>query len=185
AGLAFALSSGTLGAALEASLYRVPAIAFSAQIPADLFKAWNQGTPDHSRLDWQRLGQIAAHHTFSVLQNGALSQCKVLSINYPWSVSEETPCLLTSVKRAYFRPLFIKLSENVYRHSFQGFEELAATNPRNSSELPYDIDVLEQEQVSMTAFDHFMEEVRHQNLSERISQLQAGRLSSCEGGEVD
>lgn len=159
-GTAFALSSGTVGGALEATLNGIPSIALSAEIAKGAFTAWAQralGEPPLYSDDWARLARSGAEMCRLLVEGGLTSRSEVLSVNFPWNVSPKTPVRLTRLKRTRFRGMFqaSEIHPHAFVHRFPGYltdeeQEAAVSGPE--SELPPDIDVVAKTEVSVTAF---------------------------------
>jgi len=78
-------SSGTLGACFQASLYGLPAVAFSYETPPDRwFCSSGSGVPDHSLFIIRKI-------ISKVLDKGFPSNTKLLSVNLPAEISPKTP----------------------------------------------------------------------------------------------
>lgn len=77
--------SGTLGAALEAASFGIPAIASSLETPMSM-----NHTSDYAQLDWQ----ASKHHLHKlaslVLEHGLPDDVAVLNLNVPDSATEDT-----------------------------------------------------------------------------------------------
>jgi 5'-nucleotidase len=142
-GLAFILSSGTVGAALEAWIAGVPAVAFSMAIPRDVY-----GLTGAHRL--AALGDrppVAAAVATEILQEllrfGLPDGVDGFSINLPADVTCETPRVFAPVTRSRYGRLFVPAPEGGYLHRFSGLEVLDPS--------PYgDIGVVESGAVAIT-----------------------------------
>lgn len=88
------LISGTLGAALEASSFGIPALAVSiGPENQTLFKA------PYRKEDWATPLGIVCRLADAVLRNGLPAQVSVLNINIPGSAEAETPIRITAQSR--------------------------------------------------------------------------------------
>ncbi len=106
-GTAFLMSSGTVGAAIEAGLTGHPAIALSTGIVEGDFMAWRRHAQSReARGDWERVAAIAAAVVDDILAAGLLDHCDVVSVNLPWEVQEVTPRLLTGIARTGYGPVY-------------------------------------------------------------------------------
>ncbi len=119
AGLAYFLSSGTVGGAAEAMLAGVKAAAFSAELPHELYAIWHRG--DEESLQsysefWQRIAAISAKVAERLIERDAWDYASFYSVNIPWSADLSTPIRTTQLTTAYFGPLFSKLKPDVYQH---------------------------------------------------------------------
>ena len=158
AGLAFALSSGTLGGAIEASLYRVPAIALSLHMDDAVFTAWHdRSIPDPGRTtDWNRFAEIGVRVCRLLLDEKVLTRARLYSVNLPWAVDLQSPVRLTRIKQTHYVGMFEadEAEPNTYRHRFPGFEQVQEVDEDASpaeSDLPADLDVIDQGAISVTA----------------------------------
>ena len=117
-GSAFLQSSGTVGAALEASIAGVAAIAFStgSTQPWGPWKAWVESPA--SRSTWERLAGIAANMTAALLTHPDPEL--LLSINLPDDADMATERRLTSIAAIGYDRLFREDSPGVFVHDFGG-----------------------------------------------------------------
>src|SRR5262249_45933047 len=118
-GLAFLLSSGTVGAAIEASIAGVPALAFSAALPHDAY-----GLSGHERVRAlgdlpERAADVAADITGAFLRFGVPPEIDCVSINMPSQVTRSSPREINPVTRTRYGLLF-KPADGGYRHQFSG-----------------------------------------------------------------
>lgn len=143
-GLAFLLSSGTVGAAAEGVVAGLPAIAFSIGVQGghDSFAAYAR-SPDGVEL-WQRSAQVAAEIVSSVLAHGLPSAVDLLNVNFPQEVSLETPRVMTEVARVGYDALFAPRGGSLYRYDYRGLNE------RQPSPALTDMAALHQGMVSIT-----------------------------------
>jgi 5'-nucleotidase len=123
-GSAFVLSSGTVGAALEAWIAGVPAIAFSMAIPNDAY-----GLSGAQRI--AALGnrpavaaEVAADIVGTLLREGFPGAVDCFSANMPADVTPETPRVIARVTRTRYGPLFVPGPEGGYLHRFQSLAAL-------------------------------------------------------------
>lgn len=93
--------SGTVGAALEAEAYGVPAIAISQQVPVDVQKSRR-----HSAVDWDASVSALSRLVQWVLLEGFPADVSVLNVNVPESANVETSMRITRLSRQpYYRPV--------------------------------------------------------------------------------
>lgn len=118
-GLAFLLSSGTVGAAIEASIAGVPALAFSMALPNDAY-----GLSGEDRV--RALGDcpinaaaVAADITASFLKHGVPPEIDCVSVNMPAEVTVASAREITPVTRTRYGLLFAP-ADGGYRHRFSG-----------------------------------------------------------------
>jgi len=118
-GIAFLLGSGTVGAAIEASLAGVPSLAFSAALPRDAF-----GLAGEERMRAvgdlpMRTAEVAADITEVILRRGLPTGVDCLSVNMPPEVMRATPREICPITRTRYGLLF-QPADGGYRHKFSG-----------------------------------------------------------------
>jgi len=91
--------SGTVGAALEAAAFGVPALAVSLEMP----KEKQRGDPD---ADFSAAAHFTAHFGRLMMQADGLPDVDVLKIDIPSSATAQTPWQVTRLSRSqYYVPL--------------------------------------------------------------------------------
>jgi len=119
-GLAFFLSSGTVGAACEGWIAGLPAIAFSTGVSSghDAWakKAWSEA----SGPLWARLSTVAAEIVGDVRGVGFPKEADLLTVNIPEAAGLETPRVVTTLAKVGYDSLFRRQSEGLYVHDFSG-----------------------------------------------------------------
>ena len=119
-GLAFFLSSGTVGAACEGWIAGLPAIAFSAGV-CEGHNAWaKQAWSDQSGPLWTRLSAIAAEIVGDLRRVGFPEEADLLTVNLPETSDLKTPRVVTSLAKVGYDSLFRRRSEGLYVHDFAG-----------------------------------------------------------------
>jgi len=130
-GAAYLQSSGTVGAALEASISGVDAVAFStatANVPWNEWRrlAWS----DDSLPMWNRLAGLAATIARPFFEAAFLGV--VANINLPAEADETTERRFTTVADVGYERLFSAAGEGIFVHDFGGalleFESLEGTD---------------------------------------------------------
>ncbi len=106
-GSAFALSSGTIGAAVEAVLLGRTAVAVSTGTMED-WDAWRAlaGGPG-SRGDWARLSEVVHDVLVTVLAAGLPDACDLVSVNLPWDADGDTPWRLTRLATTRYGAMLV------------------------------------------------------------------------------
>lgn len=119
-GAAFMLSSGTVGAASEAWISGVPAIALSAGTNGD-WPTWARWvlTPEADPM-WSRLAAISADIIAALLKSGFPEGADLINVNMPESADLDTPRRVVDVARIGYDRLFQKQRDGVYAHEFEG-----------------------------------------------------------------
>jgi 5'-nucleotidase len=120
-GAGFLLSSGTVGAAMEARLSGIPAVAFSTGVMTGDFRAWRaHATSPAAREDWERLAAVCARLLAECEHSGLLDLADVVSVNLPYEADERTPRRVTSVARVGYDRLFRPAGDGTFVHDFAG-----------------------------------------------------------------
>ncbi|MGI9601270.1 MAG: 5'/3'-nucleotidase SurE, partial [Acidimicrobiales bacterium] len=122
-------ASGTVGAALEAAMVGVPAVAFSAVRSGD-WETWSRhmGSPE-SRPEWTRLAGVATDIAAEVWANGLPEGTDVLSVNIPSDADRDTPRRMTRLADSRHGTLF---EERDGRYEHRGSAGLRPTEPNAS-----------------------------------------------------
>ena len=130
-GAAYLQSSGTVGAALEASLSGIDAVAASTgsiRIPWREWRTW-AWTPESVPM-WERLGELAAGIARTFFAAAPLGV--VASVNLPAEADHSTERRLTTVADVGYSQLFSRTDDGTYVHDFGGvfreFESLEGTD---------------------------------------------------------
>lgn len=120
-GAGFLLSSGTVGAAFEARLSGIPAIAFSTGIVSGDYRAWRRhAASEAAREDWDRLAEVCSGLLADCQTSGLLDAADVISVNLPYDADARTPRLVTSVAQVGYDRLFRRVSDTSFAHDFAG-----------------------------------------------------------------
>lgn len=120
-GLAFLLSSGTVGAASEGWIAGVPALAFSTGVARGhrewAHTAWSK---EGSRALWARASALAADVVRRVREVGWPTGVDLLNVNFPEHADVTTPRLVTRLAVVAYDELFRARGEDVFTHDFGG-----------------------------------------------------------------
>lgn len=144
-GAAYLLSSGTVGAASEAWISGVPALAVSTGTTGD-WPSWVARVRSPAAVGmWERLADVTVEIVTAVLDQGFPSDIDVINVNLPDHADTTTPRLLTEVARVGYDRLFARAGPNTFVHEFGGdfrqFGDLAGT----------DIEAVRSGRISITA----------------------------------
>ena len=125
-GLGFFLSSGTVGAASEAWIAGIPAIAFSVGVPwSD--RAWKAELARHAAEGlWERASELSADLVRCVRELGYPDGVDLLNVNFPLEAGVETPRVVTELAAVGYGSLFREERAGVYVHDFAGRVRLDA-----------------------------------------------------------
>jgi 5'-nucleotidase len=130
-GSAYLQSSGTIGAALEASISGIDALAFSTQSRERPWREWRPwAMSPESREMWERVARVAAAITAPFL--AAAPQGVLISVNLPDTAEPSTPRRLTTVASVGYDRLFSPAGDGTFVHDYRGylnhFSSLAGTD---------------------------------------------------------
>ena len=119
-GAAFLLSSGTVGAAVEAWVSGIPSIAISAGANGP-WGPWRHHvhTPE-AQPEWMHLADMSADLIAEVLDARLNQYADVVTINVPFDATRATRRCVTTVARVGYDRLFSKESDCIYTHDFGG-----------------------------------------------------------------
>jgi 5'-nucleotidase len=118
-GSAYLQSSGTAGAALEAGIAGVPAIAFSAGSHTVPWQQWRRDVLEPpARPMWERLGAVAAEMVAQAAP--AARPGDVLNVGLPDEATADTKRVLTRVAPSGYDRLFKEDAPGVYVHAYGG-----------------------------------------------------------------
>lgn len=118
-GAGYIQSSGTVGAAVEAMLGGVPAIALSAGSHSRPWAQWRDWvhTPEAASM-WERLADIAADLVGRLLL--VKPPAAVVNVNLPDDATPETTRTITTVAEVGYEQLFRHDGDGQYVHDFGG-----------------------------------------------------------------
>ena len=122
AGLAYMLSSGTVGAATESMLCNVPSAAFSLQLKAKDFARWRQFR-DPKSLEglWEGPAAVTREIVEELLAGGMPREASLLSVNMPPDPTRETLRCLTRVANTRYGAVFVRNGDSDrFEHRFSG-----------------------------------------------------------------
>ena len=109
-GLAFTLSSGTVGAAVEGFLAGVPSAAFSLELPRPAFARWRRSRQLDPALNAvvAAAAAITADIAAELLRGGLPAGADLLAVNMPANTRRESPRCLTGLAKTSYGPLFAR-----------------------------------------------------------------------------
>lgn len=119
-GLAFFLSSGTVGAAIEGWIAGLPAIALSVGSPRDHAR-WSEAVrgEDHVAY-WEGIAKLAADLLRDVREAGFPEGVDLLSVNFPAEAGPDTPRAVTRLAAVGYDNLFRRDGDGLFVHDFSG-----------------------------------------------------------------
>ena len=119
-GSAFFYSSGTVGAAIEAWIAGVPAVAFSIGTPGD-DRTWKaQADGPQFAEHWRQAAALCSTLVASCLRDGLPEGCDLLSVNFPVGAGPETPREVTRLADACYTQLFRAEGDGIFAHDYRG-----------------------------------------------------------------
>lgn len=117
-GSAYMIGSGTIGAAVEGSIARLPSFAFSV-VNVGHFAEWalHMRTPE-SIPDWERYAEVSATIVDEVMAFGFPEDIDVITVNMPAEVQVDTPRRVTHVAATKYGALFKERGAGVWKHDW-------------------------------------------------------------------
>lgn len=109
AGDALLASSGTVGAAAEATYAGVPAIAVSTGVGSSGYADWRLtalADDDDSRRAWASVTAIAAQVVLDIAASDLMEHCDLVSVNIPWDAAPDGARTVTRLSTLRYGPLF-------------------------------------------------------------------------------
>lgn len=92
------LASGTVAAAIEASIMGIPAIAFSMEVREDVMFS-----SEYSDINFSKPAAIAAEIVTDLIENGMPEGIDLLNVNFPSSVGPNTKIELTYIEKRKYK----------------------------------------------------------------------------------
>jgi 5'-nucleotidase len=116
--LAFFLSSGTVGAAVEGWIAGIPALAISTGVTRD-HPAWARRVWAGDEEDlWPRAGRVGADIVRSVMSDGYPSGVDLLNVNFDTNATTATPRVVTDLAKVGYDKVFREVEPGVFVHDF-------------------------------------------------------------------
>ncbi len=144
AGLAYMLSSGTVGAAVEAALCGVPSAAFSVELEKPDYKRWRTERNLDSIADlWISTAAVSAEIVAEILAAGLPENASLLNVNMPPGTTVLTPRRFTGISQTTYGRFFKRLESGRYAYDSA---ELEILKPDSGA----DVEVLRGGEVSIT-----------------------------------
>ncbi len=169
AGLAYFLSSGTVAGACEGYLARVPSIAFSLDVPEDVFRLFHNRDKEKLALleaRFKKIGATAALVAGELLdpnsQSKTWGEVDFFTVNLPWNVDTNTRRVRTVLKQTYYGQLFVPI-DGKFIHKMLGIvpdTHSEVERSANSSEDD-DVSVVERGEISISA-------IRYRNIAANV-----------------
>lgn len=114
------LSSGTIGAAMEAWIAGIPALAFSAGLQGRDREWKAHAAHPKMRATWDRAAGLAESVTRTVWELGLPTGADLLSVNFPIGADSGTERVVTDLAPLGYEALFRRRDDGCYVHEFSG-----------------------------------------------------------------
>ena len=169
-GLAFTLGSGTIGAAVEGFLAGVPSVAFSLDLPEQVFALWRRCRQLDPALDEfvAVAAAVATEIAAEILRGGLPASADMVAVNMPANTRRESPRCLTGLARMSYGPLFARC-ENESHFAYHSCQVQLVGDGANS-----DVEALAHGEVAITPLRY--------SLSAPISSVDRQRFERGGGG---
>lgn len=119
-GAGFLMSSGTVGAAVEAWISGIDAVAISTGTMTD-WKTWRaQVEAAEARSAWESLAAVAVDVLEQVDRSGIYGIADVVSVNMPFESTASTERRVTSIARVGYDRLFAPAGDGNFSHQYSG-----------------------------------------------------------------
>ncbi len=119
-GAGFLMSSGTVGAAVEAWIAGIPSVAVSTGTMSD-WHEWRSRAMAPDSIDaWRRLARLTVGLVRATETAGLHAHADVISVNLPYDATDTTERRLTTIARVGYDRLFTPEAEGVYVHAYGG-----------------------------------------------------------------
>lgn len=124
AGLAFLLSSGTVGAAIEGMLGGMPAAAFSVQLESEDFALWRRQRALSAGVEklLENTAVVTRQIVEELLRGGLPQGAALLSVNMPPTTTPQTPRRLTGVAATGYGAYFAPAGPGKFSYCFSGLQ---------------------------------------------------------------
>jgi 5'-nucleotidase len=131
-GLAFFLSSGTVGGAVEGWIAGLPAIALSTGVLDDHAGWAAEARVPAARPGWDRAAALGAAIVAAVRAHGMPQAVDLLNVNFPFGAGPDTPRELTELGRVGYDRVFHPRGPDLYYHEFGGMVRRSETSLRGA-----------------------------------------------------
>lgn len=119
-GAGFLMSSGTVGAAVEAWVSGIPAVAFSTGSMTE-WGPWKAHVlSPEAAPSWEMLSHLCTDLVGDLEEAGLLAASDVVSVNVPFEATRDTPRRVTTIARTGYDRLFRPEGDGRFVHDFSG-----------------------------------------------------------------
>lgn len=119
-GAGFLMSSGTVGAAIEAWIAGTPSVALSTGTMGDWHEWRARAETDQMRPHWERLAEVSVGLIRDIEKADLYSHADAVSINLPFEADTATERRITTIARVGYDRLFQRQADGSYRHAYTG-----------------------------------------------------------------
>ncbi|CAN5896424.1 5'/3'-nucleotidase SurE [soil metagenome] len=119
-GAGFLMSSGTVGAAVEAWISGIDAVAVSTGVMSDWHMWRTQAESPDSGEAWAILAAVTVDVVRSLDRSGLHDLADVVSVNMPFQSTLSTPRRVTTIARVGYDRLFAPTGDGRYSHQYSG-----------------------------------------------------------------
>ena len=143
---AFLMSSGTVGAAVEAHLAGAVGIAFSTGTIGD-WPTWRAAVDlPEAQAGWASLAQLCAGLLDELLASGITDHADVVSVNLPFEATADTPRVLTGLARSTYGQVLRRSEDGrTWQHALGGL-----TLDPAAGDAPTDVEVARSGGIAIT-----------------------------------
>lgn len=119
-GAGFLMSSGTVGAAVEAWISGIPAVALSTGTMGDWHSWRATALGPQAGEDWERLARLSVELIRNSESSGIFAYSDAVSINIPFHATADTEIRVTTIARVGYDRLFTRREDGSYVHAYGG-----------------------------------------------------------------
>lgn len=119
-GAGYLMSSGTVGAAVEAWISKVPGIAFSVGTTSDWPRWLRRVHSPDSATGWERTAEVCTGILADAITAGVFDLADVVSVNLPFDPAPGTERRVTTLARTGYDRLFSLSEDGTFVHDFGG-----------------------------------------------------------------
>ena len=134
AGLAYFLSSGTVGAAVEGHLAGVPALAFSQRFDPEDYNYWRseRQLTDTTEAKLSSSIEVAREIVGEVWERGLPDGADLMTVNMPVNAKVTTPRRFCPIARTSYGAFFERVNEKQkIRYGHSGYPDIVSTEDEN------------------------------------------------------
>ena len=130
-GAGYVMSSGTIGAAIEAWELGIRSFAFSVGSVGDWEEWHRHAWSEQSSRDWDRLAELCVVLLEELIPLDLAGD--VVNVNIPWDADEKTARRVASVARVAYGSVHQRVGESTYRHDYR--EDFRVHEPLDGTDV--------------------------------------------------